>query len=242
MIYKIKESLELRLNLSYIAIQGLYWMIVCCTISLGSAYLSNRGYSTVGIGALFAIAYLIASILQQLISIETDKSSRFNVLDVLAVLGTVLAIDLLFAVNTDAKGFGTGFTFLIAAMIATIMQPFLNALNFHIEKYDIKMNYGVARASGSFFFFIMSLLAGNLMKSISEKAAPVLGLIVTILFIANVFWIFKELKSTGKEPAKDYDPDTPGNWPDFLYSDTQYKKKASRYYKFNGILFWSCAY
>ena len=120
MIYKIKESLELRLNLSYIAIQGLYWMIVCCTISLGSAYLSNRGYSTVGIGALFAIAYLIASILQQLISIETDKSSRFNVLDVLAVLGAVLAVDLLFAVNTDAKGFGTGFTFLIAAMIATI--------------------------------------------------------------------------------------------------------------------------
>ena len=34
-----------------------------------------------------------------------------------------------------------------------------------------------------------------------------------------------------KDPAKDYDPDTPGNWPDFLYSDTQYKKKASRYYK-----------
>ena len=87
MIYKIKESQELRLNLLYITIQGLYWMIVCCTISLGSAYLSNRGYSTVGIGALFAIAYLIASVLQQVISVETDKSSRFNVVDVLAVLG-----------------------------------------------------------------------------------------------------------------------------------------------------------
>ena len=231
MIYKIKESLELRLNLSYIAIQGLYWMIVCCTISLGSAYLSNRGYSTVGIGALFAIAYLIASILQQLISIETDKSSRFNVLDVLAVLGTVLAIDLLFAVNTDAKGFGTGFTFLIAAMIATIMQPFLNALNFHIEKYDIKMNYGVARASGSFFFFIMSLLAGNLMKSISEKAAPVLGLIVTILFIANVFWIFKELKSTGKEPAKDYDPFQAANDSSFDILDSDSIKLFIEKYK-----------
>ena len=231
MIYKIKESLELRLNLSYISIQGLYWMIVCCTISLGSAYLSNRGYSTVGIGALFAIAYLIASILQQLISIETDKSSRFDVLDVLAVLGAVLAIDLLFAVNTDVKGFGTGFTFLIAAMIATIMQPFLNALNFHIEKYDIKMNYGVARASGSFFFFIMSLLAGNLMKSISEKAAPVLGLIVTILFIANVFWIFKELKSTGKEPAKDYDPFQTANDSSFDILDSDSIKLFIEKYK-----------
>ena len=155
MIYKIKESQELRLNLLYITIQGLYWMIVCCTISLGSAYLSNRGYSTVGIGALFAIAYLIASVLQQVISVETDKSCRFNVVDVLAVLGAVLAFDLIFAVGTNGKSFATGLTFLVAAMIATIMQPFLNALNFHIEKYDIKMNYGVARASGSFFFFIM---------------------------------------------------------------------------------------
>lgn len=206
MIYKIKESLELRLNLSYITIQGLYWMIVCCTISLGSAYLSNRGYSTVGIGALFAIAYLLASVLQQLISVETDKSTRFNVIDVLAVLGVLLVIDLLFGVGTDEKGFATGFTFLIAAMIATIMQPFLNALNFHIEKYDIHMNYGVARASGSFFFFIMSLIAGNLMKVASEKAAPVLGLIVTVLFVANIIWIYFELKNTGKDPKKEYDP------------------------------------
>ena len=221
MIYKIKESQELRLNLLYITIQGLYWMIVCCTISLGSAYLSNRGYSTVGIGALFAIAYLIASVLQQVISVETDKSSRFNVVDVLAVLGAVLAFDLIFAVGTNGKSFATGLTFLVAAMIATIMQPFLNALNFHIEKYDIKMNYGVARASGSFFFFIMSLVAGNLMKAVSEKSAPFLGLIVTILFVANIYGIFKELKSTGKELKVDYDPfDSSSDSMDYLDFDS----------------------
>lgn len=34
-----------------------------------------------------------------------------------------------------------------------------------------------------------------------------------------------------KKSLKAYDPDSPENWPDFLYSDLQYKKKASRYYK-----------
>lgn len=34
-----------------------------------------------------------------------------------------------------------------------------------------------------------------------------------------------------KTSLKAYDPDSPENWPDFLYSDIQYKKKASRYYK-----------
>ena len=75
-------TLESRLNLLYIAAQGLYWMIVCCCISMGSAYLTNRGYSTVGIGALYAIAYLVATIIQQVVSVATDKAVRFDVVDV----------------------------------------------------------------------------------------------------------------------------------------------------------------
>ena len=125
MIYRIKESLELRLNLSYITLQGLYWMIVCCTISLGSAYLSNRGYSTVGIGALFALAYLFASVLQQLISVETDRSTSINVVDVLAVLGGLLVINQLFAMGTDSKSFGIGFTFMLGQCLQLSFSHFL---------------------------------------------------------------------------------------------------------------------
>lgn len=205
MIYKFKQSAELRLNTSYVIIQGLYWMLVCCTISLGSAYLTNRGYSTVGIGALFAVAYLLAAVLQQTISVATDNSTSFNVVDVLFILGAIMVVDLIASIGTSTKGFATGFTFLIGVMVATIMQPFLNALNFHIEKYGVKMNYGVARAGGSFFFFLMSLIAGNLMKAISEKAAPVLGLIVSLLFIATILWIYFELKKFGKL-TKEFDP------------------------------------
>ena len=206
MIQKLKASVEFRLNLSYVIAQGLYWMMVCCTVSLGSTYLSNRGFSTVSIGALFAVAYLLATILQQVFSTITDNSSRINVLDVLAVFGTLLALVLLVACGTNGKSVATGVTFLLGAMLSTMLQPFLNALNFHIQKYNIKMNFGVARASGSFFFFVMSLLAGNLMKGVSEKAAPVLGFIVTVIFIATIIWIYLELKNTGIKIEEIYDP------------------------------------
>jgi len=205
MIYRLKESLEFRLNFYYVLAQGLFWMSVCCTISLGSAYLTNRGYSTIGIGALFATAYLLATVIQQVVSVLTDNSTSFDVVDVLAVSGLIFCVDLLFAIGTSGKGFATGFTFLIAAILGTIMQPFINALNFHIEKYGVKMNFGVARASGSFFFFIMSLIAGNAMKAFSEKAAPVLGFIVCSLFTALMFWINKELKGVSKN-IEEYDP------------------------------------
>ena len=199
-------TLESRLNILYIAAQGFYWMIVCCTISMGSAYLTNRGYTTIGIGFLYAVAYLIAALLQQVLSVACDRTSRFNVLDILAVLGALLCMDLLFAIGTNGKEFATGFTFLIAVAVATIMLPFLNSLNFHIEKYNIRMNYGLARAGGSFFFFLISLVIGNMMRLISENVANVLGLLIAILFVVVIIMIFKELKSTGLELTSDYDP------------------------------------
>jgi len=206
MIFQIKESREYRLNLYYIIAQGLYWMMVCCTISMGSAYLSNRGYSTVGIGALFAIAYLVATVLQQVVSYLTDKASSFDVVDVLALLGAIVTLDLFFAIGTNAKGFGTSFTFFIGAMVATVIQPFLNALNFHIEKYNVEMNFGVARASGSFFFFIMSLLAGNFMTLTTERAVTILGFVVSATFVVVIILIYRELKNSGIEIQDDYDP------------------------------------
>lgn len=181
-------------------------MTMCCTISLGSAYLTNRGYSTVSIGVLYAIAYLLATVFQQVISAATDSSNRINVLDVLAVLGGVLAIDLLISLGADGKGFATGFTFFVAAMITTILLPFINALNFYIERYNIHMNFGVARASGSFFFFVMSLIAGNLMKVISEKAAPFLGLVTSVCFVCIVILIYKELKEINLTIENNQDP------------------------------------
>ena len=69
------------MNFEYLLLQALYWMMVCTAVSLGSAYLSNRGYSTAGIGFLFALAYVLAVVLQQIVSVNTDNSSKYNVID-----------------------------------------------------------------------------------------------------------------------------------------------------------------
>ncbi|SDB08360.1 MFS transporter, PPP family, 3-phenylpropionic acid transporter [Pseudobutyrivibrio sp. YE44] len=203
---RFKSSFDFKMNVLYTITQGLYWMLVCCTVSMGSAYLSNRGYSTFAIGLLFAIAYLFAAIVQQVVSVATDSSTSFDVVDVLAVLGGIVSIDLFIALFTSGKGFATGMTFLLAAMIATVIQPFLNALNFHIESYKVSMNYGVARASGSFFFFLMSLIVGFFMKVVSEKATVVLGFIVAVLFTYLIFVIYRELKASGIKVRKEFDP------------------------------------
>ena len=206
LLERYKNSFEFKMNVLYTVTQGLYWMLVCCTVSMGSAYLSNRGYSTFSIGLLFAIAYLFAAIIQQIVSIATDNSISFDVIDVLAIIGVIISVDLFIALFTSEKGFVTGVTFLIAAMLATVIQPFLNALNFHIENFGIHMNYGVARASGSFFFFVMSLFVGFFMKVISEKATMFLGFVVALLFTYLIIFIYRTLKSTGIKVNKEFDP------------------------------------
>lgn len=205
MLEQFKTSLDYRVNILYVGLQGMYWMMVCCCVSLGSAYLSNRGYSTFSIGVLFAMAYLLATLVQQVVSVVTDDSPEFDVLDVLAVFGIVVAITLFIALFTHDNSFFTGFTFLIAALVVTVIQPFLNALNFYIERMGISMNYGVARASGSFCFFIMSLIAGFFMKVASEKTAPFLGFLTALGFTAIIIWIFRELKAAGLR-KNTYDP------------------------------------
>ena len=205
MLEQFKTSLNYRVNILYIGLQGMYWMMVCCCVSLGSAYLSNRGYSTFSIGVLFAMAYLLATLVQQVVSVVTDDSAEFDVLDVLAVFGIVLVITLFISLFTHDNSFFTGLTFLITALVVTVVQPFLNALNFYIERMGIPMNYGVARASGSFSFFIMSLIAGFFMKVASEKTAPFLGFLTAVGFTTFIIWIFRELKTAGLR-QNTYDP------------------------------------
>lgn len=206
MLERLKTSNDFRLNFQYFLLQGFYWMIVCCAISLGSAYLSDRGYSTAGIGILFALAFAMAAILQPIISINTDNSSRYTVVDVLTVLGIIVTIDMSLACTTSGKSIATGLTFFIGVMFAQLVQPFLNALNFFIEDRGVEMNYGVARANGSLFFFVISLVAGNLMKASSERVLPILGFIASVGFMSILIWLRYTLSKSSKSFAKEYDP------------------------------------
>ena len=206
MLERFKTSNDFRLNFQYFLLQGFYWMIVCCAISLGSAYLSDRGYSTAGIGILFALAFALAALLQPIISINTDNSSRYTVVDVLTVLGIIVTLDLLLACTTSGKTIATGLTFFVGVMFAQLVQPFLNALNFFIEDHGVEMNYGVARANGSFFFFIISLVAGNLMKATSERVLPIIGFIASVCFMVVLIWMRYTLNKSSKSFAKEYDP------------------------------------
>ncbi len=207
MIEKIKNSTELQLNTKYLFAHGFYWMTMCCSVSFASAYLTGMGYSTSSIGFFLAVSFLLATFLQQIISTAADNVKIINVIEITAGLSFLQALTFLFQVGFDSKNAGLAFLFICNVTIVTILQPLLNATNFYIKRHGFTMNFGLARAGGSFFFFIISIIVGNLMNLISVKAAPLVGFIITLLLVADLLWIDYDLKGLkAKTCGHEYDP------------------------------------
>ena len=194
MMEKIKNSTELQFNTKYLFAHGLYWMTMCCSVSFASAYLTGMGYSTSSIGFFLAVSFLLATVLQQIISTAADNVKIINVIEITAGLSVLLALTFAFQVVYDGKNACLALLFICNVTIVTILQPLLNAMNFFIERHGFTMNFGLARAGGSFFFFVISIITGNLMNLISVKAAPVCGFIIALLFVIDLLWIDYDLK------------------------------------------------
>ena len=183
MLEKIKDSLELQLNIQYCACMGLYWMMYCFTLSFANAFLAGMGFGTAMIGFILALVYLLSLLIQQAVSIAVDRGIGLNLTQVITAMSLVLLVSQFCLARSEGATFRTGFFFLVGAIIVAAMLPFLNALNFHLEKCDVRMNYGVARGTGSALFFVGSLMIGKFMEDVSPKAAPVLSVIFTIIFL-----------------------------------------------------------
>lgn len=186
---RITASYARSMNIKYSLVQGLYWMIYCCTLSMASAVLAGKNYEPSKIGFIFAIVYLLGICIQQIVSVFVDKAEKINVIDVIIFLSVVMIFALYFSSRTTEEGVVTTLWFMVGGIAITVMQPFLNALNFYIEKTNIQMNFGIARGMGSFFFFIASLSVGRLMNYYSVNAAAIFGLVMTFVFSGIVISI-----------------------------------------------------
>ncbi|MCF0131456.1 MAG: MFS transporter [Pseudobutyrivibrio sp.] len=184
------NTLHMRLNISYGAVQGLYWAIYCCIVSYASAYLTGKGFSVPGIGLIMAVGYLIATVSQQVISSATDKAKRISVLGVMNICLVALIITELFLLFTKEQSIVVVVLFILSFILINIIQPLSNALNFYLQKTSVSMNYGACRSMGSLFFSVISLIVGQIMESWSINAAPVVAIVVSLIMLLDQIYIW----------------------------------------------------
>lgn len=165
------------ISFHYGLLQAIYWMLFAAVNGFATVFLLGLGLKESTIGLLIALSNVLAAILQPLIARWIDRSTRFRLKDIgLMVVGAilmVLIIGWLFPAVAVV-------TFLLAIILIWTLLPMTNSLAVYYIDRGEKLNFGIARAAGSGFYGLISLIMGFLIKSYGTAIIPLSGLFMTL--------------------------------------------------------------
>lgn len=169
------------LTARYSAIQSSYWATFCLIISFANVFLLAKGMTTSQIGVLMAVAGTMATVMQPIVAGMADRSK--TPLRLWVALGGVVLAGL--AVAVFPLGHGMLLAIVYGLMLASIqiIQPLTNSLGMAAIDRGFRVNFGLARAFGSFVFAIVSLAAGVIVDATSVDALPVMMLVFLAVFV-----------------------------------------------------------
>ena len=163
---------EREINLKYIVLQGLYWMLYCVGAGFISFYLQGNGFNNSLIGIITAIFCLVAVILQPIAGNICDRIEVLTwkrLIIILSIPYIIVCIMMLLIKNhwTVAILFG------LMYIITSIYLPLINSALFAYEKEGVSINFGLARGCGSATYAILALVIGNLALNHGTSIIPV---------------------------------------------------------------------
>ncbi|MDF1487302.1 MFS transporter [Tessaracoccus caeni] len=169
------------LTARYSAIQSSYWAAFCLVISFANVFLLARGMTTSQIGVLMAVAGTMATVLQPIVAGMADRSKA--PLRLWVALGGVVLAGLAVAVLPLGRGMLLAIVYGLMLTSIQIIQPLTNSLGMAAIDRGFRVNFGLARAFGSFVFAIVSLAAGAIVDATSVDALPIMMLVFLAIFV-----------------------------------------------------------
>ena len=180
----------LSLDIKYSGIQILYYIAWSGILGYASVYLLDKGFSNSVIGTVLAIISMLSLVLQPIAGSFVDQSQHIKARELAMIL---IAISVVFSICLYFLKEASLLLLLlfigIASALYTIL-PLLNSMAFIFEKYNIAINFGLARGLGSAAYAIASILLGYLVEDVGASVLPlvygsfnVLLIILTYSFV-----------------------------------------------------------
>ena len=161
------------LTLRYGLIVSLYWMGFAVLSAFASLYLLDAGFSNTVIGAIVAIAGIVASVLQPALAAWADRADSPGPWRIAG--GMAAAIAALCAVILAARQVSAvvcALLYTCALVVLQSAQPFVNAIGMETLNQGRKLNYGVSRASGSVAYAAIAWGLGLLAAAVGAWSVP----------------------------------------------------------------------
>lgn len=157
----------------YAVVNAAYWAGFCLLMAFSSVFLLNRGLNNSQIGLVLSASGLVSAVLQPLVAGWADRSRaplRVWVAALASCVGGSAAALGLLAPDPlrDGMLFGT------ALCVMQVATPLVNALGMDAARRGIAVDFGTARAAGSFTFALTSAGAGALVAAYGPPTLPLL--------------------------------------------------------------------
>lgn len=185
-----------KLNIEYALLQGFYWMGYCTCVSYAAVFLQYRGYSNTVLGLVIALGSCGGLLLSPVTADIVDRSKRIDVYGMLFAM-LVCQFGILFAVSR-LSGLLLSAAYCIYIAVFVSVNPLLTQLVVEIESTGNKVNYGIARGTGSLCYAPFALVLGNLMTASGPDIMPLLSAVLTVIVAAELLILklsVKRLKS-----------------------------------------------
>lgn len=200
------------LTAAYAAVQAVFWMSVCASVSFAAVYLQALGYTNTQLGAILAAGSLLGALLGPALSSLVDGSGRVSAARLLPPILAAQAAALALLLLSPVKGWVTTAAFtLYAAACLCANSPILK-LYVDLTHSGKRLNFGAARAMGSLAYVLLSALLGVWIERTSVRVLPLVGLALVVLQF--VFWTLlcreAPAKPEAARPAGGQGSDTAG--------------------------------
>ena len=179
------------LNIDYGAIHGSYWMSFGIVYSFASVFLLAKGFTNSQIGIILAVGNLLAVVIQPFLADFADRTKKFTLIGITEIMTVMLMIftGVMFVLKGATMALAVIYILTIAWL--TMIQPFLNTLNFKLQESGYYVNFGVTRSFGSFTYAILCAVLGSIMEKHGTNVLPISGEIVLVLFLISLIFTKK---------------------------------------------------
>lgn len=195
-----KEDLTVR----YAFIQCFFWMMFGGAIGFVSLYLLDCGFSNTQIGMLIAAAGFFSAILQPVMAgyADKEKSPSLKIMLIVFLLIQVVVNLLLLAVYHKSVIL-TGCLYAFLLLIMQMLVPLVNALGMESINQKKKLNFGVARGTGSMGYAFIVYAVGIAAGKAGAVAVPAALLLVSaMLLVVFFFFPFQKIPPQTAETTK----------------------------------------
>lgn len=180
------NGMKISVNVKYMIIQGLFWMLYGVATGFISLYLLEVGVTNAMIGVITALFGIISAFLQPFFGRVSDKNINASWKKMMLIFLTLFGIICILMVLVTGTVSSSVFIGLLI-LLANLILPFMNSALFYYQGADEYVNFGIARGIGSAMYALMALLIGNLALIYGTVIIPVMGIIVTVMMFIVVF-------------------------------------------------------